>query len=411
MRTPMRVAICPDFREEHWPSMDRVADELLHALAMPEHHGIQAESVLPLYRVRAGRVLSGRVAQHIDRGLNRLFDYPGHVAATRRSFDVFHVIDHSYAQLVHRLPGRRTVVTCHDLDTFRSVLEPDREPRAPLFRAMTRHILRGLTSAAVITCDTDAVRRQLIDANLVDPARVVVVPIGVNAQFASRADAAADARATALLPHVPATAGSPGSLDLLHVGSVVERKRIDLLLSVVAAVRHAYPTVRLLRVGGALTDAQQQQATALGIGDAIVTIPAVDDATLAALYRRAVLVLLPSDREGFGLPVIEALACGTPVVASDLPVLREVGGRAVEFAPAGAVDDWTAGVLSLLAERTQHPDRWAARAARGSAWAARFSWRGFASEMAAIYREVATAASDQRSVTLASVASEQRRVA
>ena len=70
-------------------------------------------------------------------------------------------------------------------------------------------------------------------------------------------------------------------------------------------------------------------------------LPFLDRATLAAVYRRSALVLLPSEREGFGLPVLEALACGTPVVASDIDALREVGGDAVRYCPAedvGGVD-------------------------------------------------------------------------
>ena len=55
---------------------------------------------------------------------NRLIDYPRHVSGLRDQYDVFHVVDHSYSQLLHRLPPERTVVTCHDLDTFRSVLQP-----------------------------------------------------------------------------------------------------------------------------------------------------------------------------------------------------------------------------------------------------------------------------------------------
>ena len=65
---------------------------------------------------------------------------------------------------------------------------------------------------------------------------------------------------------------------------------------------------------------------ALGLGHNIRVLPFVDRPVLAALYRRASLVLLPSEREGFGLPLVEAMACGISVVASDLPVLREVGG-------------------------------------------------------------------------------------
>ncbi len=110
---------------------------------------------------------------------------------------------------------------------------------------------------------------------------------------------------------------------------------------------------------------------------------------LAALYRRAALVLLPSEREGFGLPVVEALACGTPIIASDLPVLREVGGTAAEYCPSATPGEWSARVLALLDERTAEPARWAARRDAGIARAALFSWARCADDMQAIYARVA----------------------
>jgi len=61
-------------------------------------------------------------------------------ASPRAGLDLFHLVDQSYSQLVHELPAHRTVVTCHDLDTFRSVFEPDKEPRSMVFRAMSRRI-------------------------------------------------------------------------------------------------------------------------------------------------------------------------------------------------------------------------------------------------------------------------------
>ena len=83
-----------------------------------------------------------------------------------------------------------------------------------------------------------------------------------------------------------------------------------------------------MRVGGPFTAAQQAQVRELGLGDAIVVLPLLDRSTLAAVYRRCALVLMPSEREGFGLPVLEALACGTPVVASDSPrCARSAGTR------------------------------------------------------------------------------------
>ena len=135
-------------------------------------------------------------------------------------------------------------------------------------------------------------------------------------------------RADAALTPLPADA-----IEILHVGSTVPRKRIDVLLRVCGALGRQIPQLRLTRVGEALTPDQQQVLRDSGMSERTTMVNDVDEATLAALYRRATLVLQPSEREGFGLPVIEALASGTPVVASDLAVLREVGGSAVEYCP------------------------------------------------------------------------------
>ena len=85
------------------------------------------------------------------------------------------------------------------------------------------------------------------------------------------------------------------------------------------------------------------------------------DRTLAAVYRRAALVLQPSEAEGFGLPVAEALACGTPVLASDLAVLREVGGEAAVYRAVGDVPAWSDG-RARAPRRTPSPARDLARA-------------------------------------------------
>jgi glycosyltransferase involved in cell wall biosynthesis len=98
---------------------------------------------------------------------------------------------------------------------------------------------------------------------------------------------------------------------------------------------------------------------------------------------------MPSEREGFGLPLLESLACGTPVVASDIPALREVGGEAVTYCAVGEVEDWAAAIDALLEERTHRPDDWAARQDRGIRRADAFSWSKYAREIAALYDRVA----------------------
>src|SRR5690606_13967390 len=124
----------------------------------------------------------------------------------------------------------------------------------------------------------------------------------------------------------------------------------------------------------------------------IVEMPFLSRRVIAALYRRAALVLLPSEREGFGLPVVEAMACGTPVVCTDIPVLREVGGDAAEYCPLGERSAWAERIVSLLREREERPDRWDARRAAGLARAATFTWTRYAGAMQGIYERVAAGA-------------------
>ena len=386
----VRVAVCADYREEAWPSMDRVATELLSAVAASHAATIEAEAVCPPFSRRATRLSSGSAALNIDRGLNRLVDYPRHVARLASSFDVFHIVDHSYSQLVYRLPPGRSVVTCHDLDTFRSVIAPLEEPRSPLFKAMTRHILEGLRRAAFVTCDTAAVRDEILARDIAPPDRVVVAPIGVGADFKPDANPVLE-RELGTLVSAP-----PGSIEILHVGSNAPRKRLDRVLQLTADLLRQDARVRLVRVGGAFTTEQQRLARELGVIDRVSILPTLDDRHLAALYRRAAIVVLPSDREGFGLPVAEALACGAPVLASDLPALREVGGPAAEFCPAADRDAWVREAARLIRERAEHPHLVHARRERALAWAARFTWARFASELSRVYLTIAGVNADRQ---------------
>ena len=118
-------------------------------------------------------------------------------------------------------------------------------------------------------------------------------------------------------------------------------------------------------------------------------LPFLDRSTLAAVYRQSAVLLLPSEREGFGLPVLEALACGTPVIASDIDALREVGEAAVVYCPPDNVEAWTTAVLEILRERTEQPDRLAERRTEGVARAAVFSWARYASQVVPVYLHLA----------------------
>jgi glycosyltransferase involved in cell wall biosynthesis len=177
-------------------------------------------------------------------------------------------------------------------------------------------------------------------------------------------------------------------IRLLHVGSTISRKRIDLLLEVFSQLRTLEPYAVLYRVGGPFTDAQRVLAERLGVAPYIHVVPFISHQQLAALYRHVALVLLPSDAEGFGLPVVEALACGTPVLASDLPVLREVGGAAAAYARVGDVAEWVAHSKVLLTERRDNPVAWTARQEACRKQGMTFSWKETARLTGKIYHDL-----------------------
>ncbi len=373
------VGIVCDLVEEHWPSMDLVADELLRTLAAvpaPAVDPVRIRPAMPRWPAAIARMTHVQAVVNANRYLDRHRRYPRWLRRHRGRHDAYHVVDHTYAHLVHELPAAHTIVTCHDVDAFRSLFDPATESRGAMFRRMTQRVLDGLRRAAVVTCDSVATRDALVQHGL-RTTRLEVVPLGVHPAFTPAVGGVAAAGTVAPM--------------LLHVGSTIPRKRIDVLLTVFARVRDAVPDARLVRIGGAFTPSQHALARRLGVDGAITVMPRVEQEVLADAYRRAALVLLPSEAEGFGLPVVEAMACGTPVVTSDLPVLREVGGTAASYAAVADVDRWVSVIGGLLVERETAPDRWQQRRRAAAAQAGRFTWEECARRMAELYAEVARA--------------------
>jgi glycosyltransferase involved in cell wall biosynthesis len=375
---PVRVGVVCDLQEEGWHSMDLVGDMLLDTLPSVAYGGVVATRLRPPMIRRWTRlpvVGSGSRAHLGDRLTGRLWDYPRWLSPRRGDFDVFHIVDHSYAHVIRALPAERTIVTCNDTDAF----EAAREGVASLFdplRLLAAHVLDGISRASHVACISEATRQDLIATGRVDPSRTSVVHLAAHPSCTPAPDPHADAEIGRLI-------GS-SAFDVLHVSSTIPRKRIDVLLEMFSQFRVMHPDARLVRVGGPLTREQQHLAERLHVTGALVQLPFLDRPQLAALYRRASVVVLPSDREGFGLPVVEAMACGTPVIASDIPALREVGGSGAIYCAPGDGSKWANALASFHREQLDPTARERRRAACLSA-AARFTWRRHAEQMAALY--------------------------
>ena len=384
MRLP-RIAVVSDLLEERWHSMDLVAEILMLGLRTPQARVVDAEQVRPSMVRRLTLIPAvGRTntAQTMDRIINRVWDYGRWLEPRMADFDLFHIVDHSYAHLVTTLPPGRCLVTCHDVDAFAGVL-PGTKAESTMGRVLAGRLLDGLLAARKIVCGSLATRDALIASGVVPESRIAVVPYGIHPSCQPRPDPRADAEASRLLGPV-----DPGCPELLHVGSTIPRKRIDVLLEVIARVRQRHPSARLIRVGGDFTRAQQRQLSRLGLESHVRVLPFLERHVLASLYRRAALVLQPSEREGFGLPVAEAKACGSMVVASDLPPLREVGGEGTSYCPVGDITAWTETVSELLHERASNSPAWNARSTWGILDARRFDAIEHARLMIDVYREL-----------------------
>jgi len=385
MTASLKLGLICDFLEERWPSMDLFGDMLYSCFKSEHAREIEVQQLRPALHARFSKIHAGVHAGNsgfrwnADRLMNRFYDYPRWLRKRAANFDLFHLVDHSYGQLLLDLPAGRAVVTCHDLDTFNCLLEPESEPRPRWFRAMAQRSLNGFLRAAHVICPSSFTKANVLRHGLFPPERVTVIHPGADPVFFSPADPGQEAS----LESEPR-----GRNYLLHVGSTIRRKRIEVLLRVFARVVAEYPDLHLRRVGDDLTAEQWQLAGQLGIADKIVQSRRLTKQQLAAVYRQAAIVLQTSDAEGFGLPVIEAMACGCPVVSSDIAPLREAGGSAAEYCPVGDIQVWSETVLRLLREREISPEAWELRRASARQHARGYTWTENANRTIGVYRRV-----------------------
>ena len=242
------------------------------------------------------------------------------------------------------------VLTVHDLST---VLHPRlQEPaRARHFGSALR---RKAKLARLVIVPTRAIAREVVQHLGVDEARIRVIPHGVSGFHAVEGPRA----------------------GVLYVGALDPRKGLVTLLD-------ALPANAALTLTGPLDRAPQEVRRR--IGGRIRATGYVDDGELARLYASAAVLVLPSFYEGFGLPLLEAMASGTPCIASDDAALVEVSGGAALHFPRG-----DAGALKLLLGRVlEDPSLRADLAARGLQRARAFSWDQSAALHLEAYREAA----------------------
>jgi glycosyltransferase involved in cell wall biosynthesis len=264
------------------------------------------------------------------------------------------------------------VVTVHDLIPF---LFPRLYPWMRRERLAALRLLRQADAVIAVSRRTgeDAVR-----LGGVDPGRVRVIPHGVAAEFRPAAEAE--------VARVRHRLGLEGPY-LLAVGTFDPRKRVELLMEVAASLdgaRAGGAGLPLVVAGdqGAFAGAVAAAATRAGVAGRLRVTGHLPLADLVALYSGAGCLLFTSAYEGFGLPLLEAMACGTPVVAFRNSSLAEVGGAAAVLVDDGAAVAMAAAAGRLMADTAERRERVAA----GRDWAAGFTWESTARQTLEVYR-------------------------
>jgi len=375
----LRIGIDAKVLMSRTSGIGRYAINLVRSLlmALPErHHAI--EIVLftgPQTSRSVLETFSGPYHEHFCAArsslLRSLFSLPRGIV--QQSVNVFHGLDHVGLPLFFKRGAY--VITVHDVIPL---LFPQ------LFTVKHRCVVRAgfarvAKQADMVIVPSSAVQHDVQQQLRIDEDRVVVIPEGCEPRFRPLTDPEP-------LHRVRTKYGLP-PLYMLCLSTLEPRKNIPTLLHAFARLRptlHGEPALHLVVAGarGWREQAIFQTVKSLGLERAVCFPGFIDDEDLPALYGGALLFVFPSLYEGFGLPVLEAMGCGVPVIASNTSALPEVAGEAALLVDPGDVEGMAAAMAAVVdsASLREHLRQ------KGFVRAQSFSWETTARKTLDLYR-------------------------
>ena len=308
----------------------------------------------------------------------RFFNHPR--AVSQIEADIFHIIDHTNGHVAYWLKrsGKPVVITCHDLVQY---VYPEILKNQSRFPALSMAVWQYSVKAMKIADRTIAVStntaKDITNWLNIAPKQIAVVPNGVESEFRS------------LSPEIVNNwrqqyVNSPEEICLLNVGSNHQRKNILTVLKVVQAIADRGLPVRLWKIGDDFTVEQKQFIGDRALNKYITFLGKPDREALIRFYNAADIMLAPSLYEGFGLTILEAMACGTPVITSNVSSLPEVAGDAAILVNPMDVEAMTKAILRLQKDSAYRQNL----INKGLAKAKTFTWRKHAEDVAQVYQQL-----------------------
>ena len=377
MSNPLHIAIDARWIFRELSGIGLYTQELIAALTRipsPHHFTVlfNHDDIMARVAAETGFTMRTSFTAHLVKGgpFSPLDQLRLPLALNRWRVDVFHAPN--YMMPLLPCPGTRRVVTIHDLIPllFRDYAPRSKKNRFfPVFKAIMNRSVRAADRVIAVSESTRRDLQSYFHLDAASAARIRVIAEGVRTRC------------------TPAPRTPRPHVQFLYVGRRDPYKNLPLLVASFAALRQRGLAVALRVVGSddPRYPEARQLARELGVDEAIAWSGYVNDAELLAAYQQADVFVLPSNYEGFGLPVLEAMACGTPVICSNTSSLPEVAGDAALMIDPRQPHTLTDAMNRLATE----PALRRQLAEKGLARAALFSWDATARQTLALYEELA----------------------
>lgn len=304
----------------------------------------------------------------------RFFNFPRLIK--QQKADIFHIIDPSEAHIVYWLKKEsKSVVTCHDLINFYYNNNLQGSVQLPFIsKAAWLHAVKGMRYAKHVISVSSVTANDTTKILDIPPEKISVIPNAVDSRFQP-------------LPKVEITALrqkygiAPETICLLNVGSNHPRKNISTILEAIYRLTKSGLNFQFVKVGADFTTEQKRYIQEHELSSYIKYIGKPEKQSLVEIYNAADILIAPSLHEGFGMTILEAMACGTPVITSNTSALPEVAGDAgvlVNPEDSQAISD---AVFKLHAD----PNYYQELIQKGLERAKLFTWEKSAEKIAQVY--------------------------